>query len=105
MQLQLNFVEMLKCSLTKLCFDILLKCSCSYSVYLLVREEEGEQRGDDEAEERLAVGEGAAEEHDGLVGGGKTYRKHQAPRMPRRTRSEKGCARSEAARETATTAA
>jgi len=32
-------------------------------------EEEGEQGRDDEAEQRLAVGEGAAEEHDGLVGG------------------------------------
>ena len=32
-------------------------------------EEEGEHGRDDEAEQRLAVGEGAAEEHDGLVGG------------------------------------
>lgn len=32
-------------------------------------EEEGEHRRDDKAEQRLAVGEGAAEEHDGLVGG------------------------------------
>jgi hypothetical protein len=33
------------------------------------REEEGEHGRDDEAEQRLAVGEGAAEDHDGLVGG------------------------------------
>ncbi|KAF8775447.1 hypothetical protein HU200_004871 [Digitaria exilis] len=32
-------------------------------------EEEGEHGRDDEAEQRLAVGEGASEEHDGLVGG------------------------------------
>ena len=32
-------------------------------------EEEGEHGRDDKAEQRLAVGEGAAEEHDGLVGG------------------------------------